>query len=223
MSNEYFQAADNSVKPREKAVVNGIDNLSDVELIALIIGFGAKGAGVMDVSERVCDILDNSLSEPVDIQELLRTVYGLGEVKCLQIAATLELGRRRYAPRPHPIRCPEDAWQCVRHYGDRRQEYFFVLCLNGARELSNYQVVTQGLLNRSLVHPREVFAPAIENRSASIIVAHNHPSGNLTPSKEDKMVTERLKDAGDILGIDIVDHIVFSNTEFYSFRQEGLL
>ncbi len=222
-NNKYFHVSEGDAKPREKAFANGVDSLSDAELIALIIGFGAKGSGVMDVSEQVCRIIDDTAYDLIGIQEILQKIHGLGYIKSMKIVAALELGRRRYAPGLHPVRCPEDAWKCIRHYGDRRQEFFFVLCLNGARELNNYEIVTKGLLNRSLVHPREVFAPAIENRSASVIVAHNHPSGNLKPSTEDKNVTDRLKDAGNILGIEVVDHIVFSNTDFYSFRQEGIL
>ena len=223
MKNEYFQNSTLPSQPREKASMSGIESLSDTELIALIIGSGTKKSGVLEVAEQACYILDNATSELIGTQDLLLALHGLGDVKAMRISAALELGRRRYAPGPRPIRCPEDAWNCIRHYGDRRQEFFFVLCLNGARELNNYEIVTKGLLNRSLVHPREVFAPAIENRSASVLVAHNHPSGNLRPSNEDKDVTERLRDAGAILGIDIVDHIIFSHLEFYSFKQEGLL
>ena len=223
MKSEYFQTSDLPLKPREKAFMSGIESLSDTELMALIIGTGSKKAGVLAVAERACYILDNAAPELISTQDLLQALHGLGGVKAMRIGAALELGRRRYAPGQRAIRCPEDAWNCIRHYGDRRQEFFFVLCLNGARELNNYEIVTKGLLNRSLVHPREVFAPAIENRSASVLVAHNHPSGNLRPSNEDKEVTERLKDAGNILGIDIVDHIIFSHLEFYSFKQEGLL
>ena len=223
MKTNYFQNSDVTAKPREKAFMYGIESLSDAELIALLIGTGTKRSGVLEVAERACSILDNASPDPIRRNDILQAIHGLGKAKALQIGAALEMGRRRYAPGRCPIRCPEDAWKCIRHYGDRKQEFFFVLCLNGARELNNYEIVTKGLLNRSLVHPREVFAPAIESRSASILVAHNHPSGNLRPSPEDKEVTSRLKNAGNILGMDIVDHIIFSHQEFYSFKQEGLI
>ncbi|AHC14179.1 RadC family protein [Salinispira pacifica] len=207
--------------PREKAQALGIGSLSDAELVALLIGWGAKGSGVLDVAMQACVVLDSGGGQAPGNTEALTKIRGLGRVKSMQIAAALELGRRRYKPGLRRIQSPEDAWNCVRHYGDRLQEHFFVLCLNGAHELTCYEMISKGLLNRSLVHPREVFAPAISGRNAAIVVAHNHPSGNLTPSSEDMEVTRRLQEAGDILGISLLDHIIFSATEYISLREQG--
>jgi DNA repair protein RadC len=104
---------------------------------------------------------------------------------------------------------------------DRQQEYFFSIPLNGAHEVINIKTVSKGILNRTIIHPREVFAEAITHRAASIIIAHNHPSGNLEPSKEDKEITYRLQKAGILLGIELLDHIVFSRKGYYSFLEEG--
>jgi DNA repair protein RadC len=135
----------------------------------------------------------------------------------------MELGRRHYGPTPRHIGSPADAWDALKHFGDRRQEHFFVLCLNGAHHLVRHEIVTVGLLNRAMVHPREVFAPAVEQRAASVVIAHNHPSGNLEPSEEDREVTRRIADAGEILGIGLLDHLIFSRDSWFSFREAGHL
>jgi len=134
----------------------------------------------------------------------------------------LEFGRRKWASGQR-IRNPMDIFDLIRHHADRRQERFICLSLNGAHELLAVRLVTIGLVNRTIVHPREVFADPLLDRASAIAVAHNHPSGNLNPSAEDSDITRRLKAAADILGINFLDHVIFSETCFFSFRQEGLI
>lgn len=116
---------------------------------------------------------------------------------------------------------PATIWETIKHYGLAKQEYFIVVMLDGAHNIIKHVVVSMGLINRTLAHPREVFAPAIENRATAIIIAHNHPSGNLDPSPDDLELTFRLKKAGDILGVPVLDHIVFSACNFHSMCEAG--
>ena len=116
---------------------------------------------------------------------------------------------------------PATIWETIKHYGLEKQEYFIAVLLDGAHQIIKHVVVSMGLINRTLVNPREVFAPAIENRATAIVIAHNHPSGNLEPSADDLEVTDRLKKAGLILGIEVLDHIIFSANKYHSMMETG--
>ena len=144
--------------------------------------------------------------------------YNAQRTKLLQALSVLE--------KENPITrvsSPKDIYGTIRKYGKKKQEHFIVICLNGAHQVIKVKVITIGVLNRCLVHPREVFRPAIINNSASIIIAHNHPSGNTEPSKDDDQITKTLKEAGTILGIAVLDHLIISETKFYSYLEEGKL
>lgn len=136
-----------------------------------------------------------------------------------------ELHRRETrAQRAKRIRFPADAYSFLKPWAKKKQEHFLVVCLNGAHEvIGRPQVVSVGLSNRALVHPREIFAPAISKRATAVMIAHNHPSGNLQESNEDREVTHRVKKAGEVLGIPMLDHIVFSATGYFSFLENGEL
>ena len=121
------------------------------------------------------------------------------------------------------IETPADLLPHVRHYADRKQEHFLCASINGANEILNIRVVSIGLIDRSPVHPREVFADALGDRAAAVIVAHNHPSGGVQPSASDLLITAQLKAAGDILGITLLDHIIFDRSSYFSFLEEGKL
>ncbi len=123
--------------------------------------------------------------------------------------------------KPVEVSSPRRIFDFLRPYGKKEQEHFIVLMVDGALKVKNLKVVTIGTINRTLVHPREVFAPAIENRATGIIIAHNHPSGNLEPSNEDLNTTQSLKNAGDILGIKVFDHVIFSGDDYHSMFENG--
>jgi DNA repair protein RadC len=131
----------------------------------------------------------------------------------------LEFGRRKWGPAGVRIRHPEDIYKAIRHYADRRQECFICLSLNGAHEVLAIRIVTMGLVNRTIVHPREVFSDPILDRASAVAVAHNHPSGQPEPSEEDDDITQSLKAAADILGIRLLDHIIFTDAVYFSYRQ----
>ena len=152
--------------------------------------------------------------EPLSVKE------NMGLAKAALICAALELGRRRLPSKRKQIIFPSDAYPLIRHFGTRQQEHFLCISLNGAHEVVSVNVVSIGLVNHTLVHPREVFADPLRERATAGIVAHNHPSGNLTPSSDDRNVTRRLKSAGELLGIPVLDHLIFSDVAFHSMLEE---
>ncbi|MEX2445307.1 MAG: DNA repair protein RadC [Alkalispirochaeta sp.] len=208
-------------RPRERILSAGADTLSDRELLAVLLGSGSASCDVFTLAGRVLSVLDrdNYGSPP----ESLMKISGMGPAKATQLAAALELGRRVMAPRSYRIRQPGDAVPLLQHYADRPQEHFITVTLNGAHEVERIRVISIGLVNRTLVHPREVFAGALTDRATAIICAHNHPSGNVTPSDDDRLVTRSLTDAGEVVGIRLLDHIIFSPGDYYSFRDQGAL
>ena len=136
---------------------------------------------------------------------------------------TYMLVSERKAKEAVRVRVPEDAYHALKKYWRKKKEHFLVCTLNGAHEIVSIRIVSIGIANRSLVHPREVFVEAIKDSAVAVICAHNHPSGNTTPSAEDRQVTRSLKEAGDILGIRLLDHLVFSHKGYYSFLEHGEL
>jgi DNA repair protein RadC len=216
-----LQRMERVLPPREKLATYGAAHLSDRELLAVLLGTGTRGKPVARLAEEVLSVLDAASGSP-DLRDL-RLICGLGEAKSTLIAAALEFSRRILCPGTHRIRFPADVLPLVRHYADRKQEHFLSLSLNGAHEVSATRVVSVGLVNRALVHPREVFAEALGDRAAAVVVAHNHPSGNTEPSPEDREVTARLQKAGRTLGIAMLDHIIFSHAGYYSFLEQGEL
>ncbi len=208
-------------RPREKFKLKGINALSDLELIALILGSGIKGFNALHVSMKVLEVIDKTTEIP-DIESLLE-IPGIGYAKALSILAALEFSRRKWKPLNRKIRNANDAYEAIRHYANRKQEYFLSINLNGANEILNIHLITKGILNKTIIHPREVFSLAIEDRANAIIIAHNHPSGNLHPSEDDIHITQILIDSGKILNIPIYDHIIFSESDYYSFSENKLI
>ena len=208
-------------RPREKVKIIGLSGLTDTELIALILGSGTAQMDVLRLANAVEEIL-HEISHDKWMEQLL-TIPGIGKNKAMAICASLEYSRRKFKPATSKVNNPEDLFPWLRSYTEKKQEYFLVFALNGANEVISRRVVTIGLLNSSQIHPREVFAEAISERAAAIILAHNHPSGEITPSREDIYVTEKISRAGNILGIPVLDHIIFSHTGFYSMMEFGYI
>lgn len=201
--------------PREKLAKYGASNLSDLELMLLLIGSGNKQASARDISRQILKAL-RSKGASISYEEL-SGIKGMGVAKTSEIIALFELGKRYLLPAERPvISNTDDAVDQLKNIRDKKQENFVVLALDGANRLISNTIVFQGTLNQSLIHPREIFAQAIEDRAASIIVAHNHPSGNTDPSLEDIEVTEKLKEIGDLLGIRVLEHIIVAKNAFRS-------
>ena len=205
-------------RPRERLCREGPKSLSDSELLALLLGSGSRGRDVFSLAARVIEKVDRSNSE-LTVRDLMQ-ISGLGLAKAAIVVAALEFSRRRICSDGVKIREAKDVIPLLAHLFDRKQETFVSVSLNGAHEVIASRIVTIGLVNVCQVHPREVFAEPLKDRACAIIVAHNHPSGDLTPSKEDWLVTERLKDGAKLLGITLLDHIIFSSKGFRSMLRE---
>lgn len=215
-----MKSVPNHERPREKLLANGVRALSDTELLALLLGSGNSKCDVMSLSKKVVELFDKNNTELNS--EMLQSIDGIGAAKASIIIASLEFARRRISPDGIKIRAPEDIVPLVQHLADRKQETFICVSLSGAHEVIASRIVTIGLANVCQVHPREVFADPLIDRACAVIVAHNHPSGDLTPSREDKLVTDRLSKCAELLGIKFLDHIIFSRRGFVSVLETGL-
>ena len=208
-------------RPREKMIARGSSALTDQELLAVMLGKGTPQMDVMTLAAKVSRVVDEKgLNVRVDD---LTGFEGVGEAKATLILAAIEFARRRIKPEGVKIETPADALPLIRHFADRKQEHFLSITVNGANEVMNVRVVSIGLVDRSPVHPREVFADVVADRASGIIVAHNHPAGSLEPSAADVEATQQLKQAGDIMGIQLLDHIIFNRNDYFSFLESGRL
>ncbi len=208
-------------RPRERLLCHGAAALGDAELLSLLVGFGVRGSSVEAIAASLLTLVDSRGME-TDLEEI-RAIPGIGAARAAQLMAALEFCRRRFRPAGMRIRSPEDVLPAVRHFADRLQEHFLCVSLNGAYEVNAVRIVSIGLVNRTIVHPREVFAEPLKDRAAAVVVAHNHPSGNVEPSSEDREITERLASAGRILGVQLLDHVIFSLERYYSSLEHGEL
>jgi DNA repair protein RadC len=209
------------MRPRERLCRDGPSALSDKELIAILLNTGVKGKNVLELAADVIELLEKSHDTP-SVKDISR-LTGMGVAKSCVIAAMLEFGRRRWGICGVKVRHPTDVYPLIHHYADRRQERFIGISLNGAHEIIATRVITIGLINQTIAHPREVYADMIGDRANAAIVAHNHPSGTVTPSPEDDALTKRLYEAGKILGICLLDHLIFTESAYYSYAQDGKL
>lgn len=200
-------------RPREKLQARGAASLSDFELLQALIGSGNKQADVGKIANNTLKLLREHGANITYKQ--LQQVSGMGPARITAMLAALELSKRYLIDSEQPIiDSPEKAVEQLSDIRDKKQEHFVVMTLDGANRLIAKRIITIGTLNASLVHPREVFADAITDRAASIIVAHNHPSGSLEISISDIEVTERLKSVGKLLGVNLADHFVVTKNSF---------
>jgi len=206
-------------RPREKLLEKGAGTLSDQELLAVMLGRGTQKDDVLSLSKKIVKVIDG-IGLDFQAKDIIE-IDGIGEAKATSLCAAFEFVRRRIKPEGLKIKFPADILPLIRHYGDRKQEHFICVSINGANEVMTVRVVTIGLINKTHVHPREVFADVIAERASAVIVAHNHPSGELHPGKEDIQITKRLKAAADILGLNLLDHIIFNAKGYYSFAENN--
>lgn len=203
--------------PREKLEKYGVNKLKDHELLALLLGSGIKNINVLELSKKILKNIEKDGVDKITLENLLE-IKGLGKAKASQIIAVIELGKRLHSNRNPEILSAQDIWNLCVDFRNSKKEHFVAFYLDTQSRLIERQIISIGTLNNSLVHPREVFEPAIKLSTASIIIAHNHPSGILEPSKEDKQVTERLKQAGELLGIEVLDHVILSKSGYLSLK-----
>lgn len=215
-------------RPREKLIKNGAAALTDSELLAILIGSGTPEKSALDIARDLT--ADNGVLNNIaivhDVKELAKT-KGLGRAKASIIIAALELGRRIASAEPllrDSITSPEDGVALLMpRLRYEAKEHFLVVLLNSKNKVLEIKQISEGSLNSSVVHPREVFAPAVLHHAAAILTAHNHPSGDPTPSKEDKALTNTLVQAGKYMGIPVLDHIIIGDARYFSFKEHSYL
>ena len=210
-------------RPREKLLQYGPERLSNQELLTIILRSGRKHYPVVKLAEQILKTFPEEKLLETPIEEL-RKVPGLGSVQALELVAVFELAKRLLGKKQNKIYLsPKDIYNELIDFRQRKKEYFVAFYLDTRNQEIRREVISVGTLNASLVHPREVFEPAIRYLSAQIILAHNHPSGDPQPSEDDIAITERLKKAGQIIGIEIIDHIIVTSQTYYSFKEHQLI
>ena len=187
----------------------------------LILGTGSKNMPIDIMAKKIVEALDSSNRD--DIVETLLKVNGIGTGKALAVAAALELGKRRYCHLGAHISHPDDIIPYLKNYAICQKEHFVAVTLNGGHDIIQIHVVSVGTVNRTLIHPREVFGEAIRENAAALILCHNHPSGRIQPSEEDVETTKLLLEASQIIGIPILDHIIIDKNGYFSFLEHNLL
>lgn len=214
-------------RPREKMIREGFDSLSDEELLAIILSTGNREKNVIDLSKEILDTFSYEDLLEVEVGEL-RQINGIREAKACKIVAALQLGRRineRVIDRKiEKIETSRDVYEIMKYkLENAKKEYFYAILLDTKNVIISKECVSIGDLSSTLVNPREVFKAAIKKSAKSMILVHNHPSGNPNPSNEDLSITKRLADCGDLLDIEVLDHIVIGKQSYYSFKKEGNL
>lgn len=206
---------------REKILRNGITYPTNMELIMVLLGTGIQGMPVDKLARRVMDTITAAPREK--LLEQLMQLEGIGPSKAVTIAAAIEFGRRQNLHTGKQISKPSDLIPFVNHYAMQEQEHFICVTLNGAHEIIKIRTVSVGTINKTMVHPREVFTGAIKDMASAVILCHNHPSGNCIPSSDDIETTHRMVEAGQCLGIHVLDHLILTTRGFFSIKEEGLL
>lgn len=208
-------------RPREKMLRKGVQSLSDFELLEVMIGSGNGQADVSSIARQIQKLLRQG-TQVLNFESLTR-LTGVSTAQASKILAGLELAKRHLIKDVQPLRTQQDILARLDSIRTKQQEYFVCLSLDGGQRLIAQRTITIGTLDMVLAHPREVYSDPIVDRAASIIVAHNHPSGEAEPSQKDIMLTQQLAAAGQMLGIQLRDHIIVTKTADYSFRQRHLL
>ena len=225
LSNMKIHDVHEADRPRERLIRQGAKSLSNQELIAILLGTGTKRESVLTVANRVLINFEKLHNLKYATLEEMTEIKGIGEAKAVLLLAAIELGRRlasKDLEERFTIRSPEDAATfLMQDMTSLQQEHFVCLFLNVKNQVLHKQTIFVGSLNASIVHPREIFREAVKRSAASIICSHNHPSGIPTPSPEDIDVTTRLYEAGKIVGVDLIDHVIIGDHQFISMKEKG--
>jgi len=215
-------------RPREKLLSKNPNNLSDSELLAILIGQGTREKNAVDLAKELLNSVKNNLNElgRLEIHDLLK-LYGIGKVKAVIILAALELGRRRHNTGALEKPVVRDSRQVAGYLRvmlqDLCREVFAVIFLNQANRVNHFEVVSQGGITGTVADPRLILRKALESHAVNIILCHNHPSGNLKPSKSDEELTYKIREAARFFDIKVIDHIIVSHDGYFSFADEGLM
>lgn len=223
-----FKNLPESEKPRERLYTYGSENLSNEELISIILKTGTKCMSVKEVSLKLLEVIgDITKLRDIGINTLMQ-IDGIGRVKAIEIKAALELGKRVYMNNDKIERISFNSAEVIYNYffdilKDKKQEYFYCVYVDTKSKYIDKKCLFIGTINSSVVHPREVFKEAYLLSASGIICVHNHPSGDSTPSKEDKLITKKLKEISIIHGINLIDHVIVGNGNYFSFYDNNML
>ena len=225
METKKIKDLDISDRPREKMIREGYESLSDEELLAVILSTGSKKKNVIELSKEILDTFSYEELLEIEVDELVK-IDGIKAAKATKIVASLQLGKRineKVIKRKiKTIKSSTDVYDYMKDkLRFRKKEHFVIILLDSKNVIISTETISVGDLSSTIVNPREVFKPAIKKSAKSVILIHNHPSGNPDPSMEDYHITKRLKEAGDILDIGVLDHIIIGRDDFYSFKKEG--
>lgn len=215
-------------RPREKLALKGKHSLSDAELIAILIGSGTRKQSAVELSKEILQSCDGRINDlgKMNMDELMR-FNGIGEAKAISIIAALELGRRRKAeemPTKSQVKSSRDAYEALApHIADLGHEEFMILLMNRNNQIMGFERISSGGVAGTVVDPKIIFKRALDKKASSIILAHNHPSGNLKPSSQDIKLTKSLVASGALLDLPILDHLIITEQGFFSFADEGML
>ena len=215
-------------RPREKLLMKGKAALSDAELIGILIASGTKDKSAVDLSRDILNTVNNNLSTlaKLTVKDLMK-FKGIGEAKAITIVSALEIGRRKKETEPNKkvyISSSEDAHKVIRsHLEDLKHEEFWILILNRRNQVLKKQLISSGGVSGTVADPKIIINAALQELASCIILIHNHPSGNLKPSQSDLDLTKKLKNAGEVLEIPVIDHIIYTDEGYLSFADEGLL
>lgn len=215
-------------RPREKLLLKGTSGLSEAELVAILIGSGTAKTSAVELAKKVLLLSNNNLNElaRLSVKDLMK-IKGIGEAKAITIVAALELGRRRKAQdldEKPKISSSKDAFDLIQgHLMDLPHEEFWVLLLNRMHQVVKKKRISEGGVSGTVADPKIIYKLALEDLASGVIVAHNHPSGNLKPSQSDIDLTRKLKEAGRFLEVQLLDHLIIANRNYFSFADEGLI
>ena len=210
-------------RPREKLMQYGPEKLSNSELLAILLRSGKKGENVIELANKILKKFSKDELPNLTFNDL-KDYSGLGPAKACEIVACFELGKRLLKDKKAEIYLkPKEIWEELKDLRDHKKEHFVIFYLDSRNQEIKREIISVGSLNANLVHPREVFEPAVRHLAAQIILAHNHPSGDPEPSEDDLEITKRLTESGKILGIEVIDHIIITKTGFISFKDKNLI
>ena len=210
-------------RPRERLMKYGPEKLTSAELLAIILGSGKRGVNVIELSKKIIKQFSQEKLPQIKFSELNR-ISGIGKTKACQLVACFELGKRFLQNKQSAlIMKPKDVWDELKDIRNSKKEYFVVFYHDVRNQIITREIISIGSLNASLVHPREVFESAVKNNTAQIILSHNHPSGDPHPSDDDLKLTKRLIKAGEILGIEIIDHVIVTVKEYFSLKENKII
>jgi len=210
-------------RPREKLEKYGPERLSDSELLAILLRTGSEGVNVIELANKILRKFSGTNLAKASFKEL-KSTFGLGSAKACEIMACFELSRRFLQNKQSVLLLsPKDIWDELKDIRDNKKEHFVIFFLDSKNQEIKREIISVGTLDANLVHPREVFEPAVKHLAAQVIIAHNHPSGDPAPSKEDVEITKQLVGAGKLLGIEIKDSVIVGKTGHFSFKEHKLL